>query len=211
MDNGYCIYFGEKACYITSHMNEKLYALTSWGGTILVNQPNPGAILSSIHDLDRTEAEAAIILTNKVDYYWTLFKDQFQCLRAGGGLVRNSEGDFLFIHRRGRWDLPKGKQDEGETIEACALREVKEETGLYQVFVNAPLGNTWHAYHENGKFILKESVWYLMDAPSNQSTTPQSEEDINEIRWVAENELDEVLKDTYPSIRDVIRKYKKRV
>ena len=49
---------------------------------------------------------------------------------AGGGVVTNEHGDLLMIFRRGKWDLPKGKLDKGETIEACALREVTEETGV---------------------------------------------------------------------------------
>ncbi len=38
--------------------------------------------------------------------------------------------EILMIFRRGKWDLPKGKLDKGESLEACALREVEEETGL---------------------------------------------------------------------------------
>ena len=53
---------------------------------------------------------------------------------AAGGLVFNEDGDLLMIFRRGRWDLPKGKLDDGEQIEDCAVREVKEETGLRKFF-----------------------------------------------------------------------------
>ena len=49
---------------------------------------------------------------------------------AAGGLVTNDKNELLIMFRRGKWDLPKGKLDEGETIEACALREVREETGI---------------------------------------------------------------------------------
>jgi 8-oxo-dGTP pyrophosphatase MutT (NUDIX family) len=51
-------------------------------------------------------------------------------IKAGGGIVVNEQNEVLLIYRRGKWDLPKGKLDDGETIEECALREVKEETGL---------------------------------------------------------------------------------
>ena len=51
-------------------------------------------------------------------------------IQAGGGLVENEKGEVLFMFRRGKWDLPKGKLDPGETLEACALREVEEETGV---------------------------------------------------------------------------------
>ena len=51
-------------------------------------------------------------------------------IQAGGGLVENEKGEILFMFRRGKWDLPKGKLDPGESLENCALREVKEETGI---------------------------------------------------------------------------------
>ena len=203
------MYFNDKPCYITSHMNEKMYALTSWGGTIIVNQPTISAVISTIHDLDRNEAEAAIILTNRVPYYWQVFSEQFELIQAGGGLVRNSNGELLFIHRRGSWDLPKGKLDKGEELPACSIREVQEETGLSKVFITAPLCTTHHTYHQQGKFILKESVWYLMDAPGSQELTAQTEEDISEARWVSQEEISKVLDGSFPLIRDVYRCYKR--
>ena len=42
-----------------------------------------------------------------------------------------SKKEILWIFRRGFWDLPKGKLDEGETIQTCAVREVEEETGIH--------------------------------------------------------------------------------
>ena len=41
---------------------------------------------------------------------------------AGGGIVENEERKILFQFRRGKWDLPKGKLEEGETIENCASK-----------------------------------------------------------------------------------------
>ncbi|HSC52471.1 MAG TPA: NUDIX domain-containing protein [Phnomibacter sp.] len=208
MDNRYCIYFGEKPFIITNCLNPQLYALTTQGGTILINQPTPAAIRSTVSDLDKTEAEAAIILTNQVPVFWQHFSDLFQTIVAGGGLVANEKGEYLFIYRKGKWDLPKGKLDPNETIADCAIREVQEETGLQQVSLGEALGSTWHVYHERGAFILKESVWFTMKAHSTAALTPQTAEDIHDIKWIAPADFAKVISNTYPSVIDVLQRIK---
>jgi len=37
---------------------------------------------------------------------------------------------MLFIYRFNKWDLPKGKLDNGESVSECAIREVEEECGI---------------------------------------------------------------------------------
>ncbi len=108
------------------------------------------------------------------------------------------------MFRRNKWDLPKGKLDPGETLEQCAVREVGEETGLAPVKLEAPLLVTWHTYDENGKHILKETHWYRMSAGADQPITPQQEEQITELRWVAPEGMGVLLKNTFPSIVDVL-------
>jgi 8-oxo-dGTP pyrophosphatase MutT (NUDIX family) len=53
---------------------------------------------------------------------------------AGGVVVRDADGgrEVLLVHRPryDDWTFPKGKVVPGESDEACALREVEEETGL---------------------------------------------------------------------------------
>jgi mutator protein MutT len=52
-------------------------------------------------------------------------------------LIQNPDGRYLFIRRApsskanaGKWDLPGGKADPGETVDKALMREVLEETGL---------------------------------------------------------------------------------
>ncbi len=123
---------------------------------------------------------------------------------AAGGLVLNERGEVLFMFRKGKWDLPKGKLDPGETMDACALREVMEETGLVQVELKNFLLVTEHLYTERGKLILKKSHWYRMEAASHQRLIPQTEEEISELRWLAPADFNIVLANTYPSIVEVL-------
>lgn len=208
MKNGYIIYFGDKPYYIVSHLWPELYAETSIAGTIIANQPDGSTISKTIKDMDLQGTRAVIILTDDPEHYWGIFQKHFTPVWAGGGIVRNEAGELLFIFRRGKWDLPKGKWDEGETLEECALREVREETGLTEVNLINELGNTYHIYQEKGKNILKISRWYSMEAIGNQQLVPQTEEDIQVLKWVAVNQLPEVLSNTYPSIKIILQQYR---
>ena len=116
---------------------------------------------------------------------------------AGGGYVlRAADGDrplpgrrLLLIHRRGVWDLPKGKQAPGEDVRACALREVREETGLSQVQALGALGPTVHGYADAAadgtpRYAVKTTHWFLMETPE-ADLTPEREEGIDRATWTA--------------------------
>jgi 8-oxo-dGTP pyrophosphatase MutT (NUDIX family) len=126
-------------------------------------------------------------------------------IQAGGGLVENEKGEVLFIFRRGKWDLPKGKLDPGETFEQCALREVEEETGVGQLELVKFLLVTEHDYEERGLVILKETHWFLMKASGRQTLIPQTEEDITELKWFMPSEFAIIEQNTYPLIIDVLK------
>lgn len=126
---------------------------------------------------------------------------------AAGGIVQNEEGKILLQYRRGKWDLPKGKIDEGEAIEECAIREVEEETGLQNIELGELVGITHHQYIERGENIDKETYWFAMKVSGDQMLIPQTDEDILELRWVAENELEYYLSNTFPNIVEIIEKY----
>ncbi len=105
---------------------------------------------------------------------------------AGGGYVlrkKKKNIDVLMIYRKGTWDLPKGKLDPGESIEECAMREVREEVGIRKLSLGNSLGTTVHGYERKGYYWVKTTYWYVMKTPEEQFK-PQLEEKIEEVRWM---------------------------
>ena len=127
---------------------------------------------------------------------------EYQYVRAAGGIVRNGEGQILMIFRRGLWDFPKGKAEAGETIEETAVREVLEETGIKARITKAEPFSVFHTYDTYGSKMLKETVWYEMEAESEQ-TVPQTEEQISEAVWVAPGQVAKNLESSYASLKEV--------
>ena len=130
------------------------------------------------------------------------FFAEFKYIEAAGGLVENERGETLMIFCYRRWDLPKGHIDEGESDEVCAVREVAEETGVEGAKIVRFLCNTFHAYGVYGVWELKRTAWFEMKA-SHCQTKPQAEEDILQAKWCSPDEVEENLRTTYPTIRNV--------
>lgn len=107
---------------------------------------------------------------------------------AGGGIVfrinADSETEVLMIYRNGKWDLPKGKIEAGESIEMGAVREVAEETGCGLPTIVDKLGSTYHEYHMDNTYFAKTTYWFSMILTHPQKLTPQAEEGITEVEWV---------------------------
>lgn len=128
-------------------------------------------------------------------------------IEAAGGLVLNEKGELLMIFRRGHWDLPKGKVDEGETLEQCALREVSEETGLKNLTLVKHVYTTYHTYSLDDSIVLKPSHWFLIHHQGDEELVPQTEEDIAEIRWVKKEETRSLVDQAYASISELLERF----
>jgi 8-oxo-dGTP pyrophosphatase MutT (NUDIX family) len=199
------IYFNEKPLFLTDSITPEIEPFVHHDDAVLIDEFSHGGINSMIHEMRQDKVHAGIYLHSNVEELRKAFWKKFILIKAGGGLVLNESNELLFIFRRGKWDLPKGKLDDGETMEECAVREVQEETGLQQVELKKHLITTWHTYDESGHHILKETAWYLLSAPKKQALTPQTVEQITEIEWCAPNDLQKYVSNTFPAILDVLK------
>ena len=136
-------------------------------------------------------------------------KAEYTFIEAGGGVVEKN-GNVLMIFRMKKWDLPKGKKDNKELIKDTAVREVEEECNI-KVKLKNKVCNTYHTYKRNGKNILKKTSWYRMESLDDSKLKPQLKEQIEEVRWMTPREIKAALYNSYPSIRQVFRKYYKSI
>lgn len=137
---------------------------------------------------------------NVLDY----FKNAHYYIEAAGGLIEKNNS-FLFIKRIGKWDLPKGKIEKNEAIEAAAIRECEEECNIDELTIEKQLPSTFHIYPHKNSFALKQTYWFKMNSTSSKSLAPQLKEQITEVVWFTKQEIKkEVLKNTYLTIEDVL-------
>jgi len=154
--------------------------------------------------LERSHHLKAIMISHPdLDELWADFRSCFKEVQAAGGVVENTKGDLLLIHRNGIWDLPKGKLEEDEKPEHGAIREVQEECGIKNIDLGSQIVNTFHTYHQGGFRILKQTFWYAMHT-EDKNLTPQLEEGIDQAKWVPLNKLDGSKYKTFASIEHVI-------
>ncbi len=161
-------------------------------------------LLNVIDQLEKTSRFTEVwIYHTDLEELFNDFSSLYKIIEAAGGLVLNRQGNALIIFRRGKWDLPKGKIDKGESTKAAAIREVEEETGVAGLNIQTELPPTFHTYTLGNKRILKKTYWFQMFT-QNTDLHLHSEEDIEDGRWVGESEIRSGNFDFYRSIEDVI-------
>jgi 8-oxo-dGTP diphosphatase len=104
-------------------------------------------------------------------------QDDLRIVRAAGGLVVR-DGKVLLVHRPAYddWSFPKGKCRDGEPDEACALREVEEETGLRCELVEE-IGETSYRDAKGRPKLVR----YWRMRPLDGAFV--SDDEVDEIRW----------------------------
>lgn len=201
------IYFGDKPLFLCDAVDETIQPFIHHDDAIFIDELDTHTIKTMIHGMEQASVHAGVFYHTSLEELKKAFFKKFTLIQAAGGLVQNEKKEVLMIFRRGKWDLPKGKLDKGESLEDCAVREVEEETGLQNVQLVSPLTITWHTYHEGARFMLKESHWYNMKVKGEQKLVPQTSEDIHEIKWVTAKAAEKLFPESYPSVTDVIREF----
>ncbi len=201
------IYFGDKPVYLCDEISDELNEIMHHPDAVFVDEISRPAINSLLHEIKKEAFHAGIIWNMDFAKLKKAFFKHFQLLETGGGIVQNQDKDILFIFRKGRWDLPKGKVEKSESLETCAQREVEEETGVKGLVLKTKVGETYHTYDEFGKHILKTSHWFYFTCDGKQELIPQTEEDITEVSWIKTRDIKKPMDDTYGTIRDIMETF----
>ena len=157
-----------------------------------------------IRDLNKSSIKEVRLIGKKEDKLIKNFLKKLPKVIAGGGKVYNDKGDILFIFRNGKWDLPKGKIDGKETIEAAALREVEEETGVKDLKIVKPLETTYHIFKRNGRHRIKITKWFEMQSSFTGELVPEEIEGITKVEWLNPEQTQKALENSYANIKELI-------
>ena len=131
---------------------------------------------------------------------------------AGGIIFRHDKDGgveiLLFQDVRDRWSIPKGHIESGETAEETTIREIGEETGLFDVEILGWLGKVNFRFRRVDKLVLMSTQIYLVKA-GNGSDKIKKEDWMKEIKWFKFNDALEAIE--YDDIGKLMLLAKKRI
>ena len=159
------------------------------------------SIVEAIRLLSKKKIKKAYLYHPDEKKILKLFMHKIPVVVAGGGFVINKKGKVLFIYRNGKWDLPKGKVDKGESIERAAIREVEEETGVKNLEIERFLHTTFHVFKRNGEYRLKQTHWFIMSTDYKGKLVPEKSEGIKRVKWKGPKKTKKALKNSYHNIK----------
>lgn len=160
-----------------------------------------------LKDLKHSGEKMMFVKSEKPADLLTRFFEDFEPIKAAGGMVINQMGEVLMMLRNGRWDMPKGKVEENEFLRQAALREIREECGVADLSIIRAIKPTYHIYDLDNSKALKTTYWYLVECKDGENLKPQAEEGIEEVKWVHPADLKPYIADTYPNIKLLLALY----
>ncbi len=202
MQNSYAVFFDkQKILFINQHSADRLsdYSVVS-------HQPDWAAFQSFI----KSGQPSMACLGDDPARQFRAFATMFDLVEAAGGLVADPTDHWLFICKRGRWDLPKGMVDPGEKPQEAAVREITEECGIRGLHIIHKLEPTYHVYplDDNDQWALKKTHWFFLRTRICCQAEPQTSEGITKAEWKDPDKLNEVMSNTYGNIKEMLEKHK---
>ena len=107
-------------------------------------------------------------------------------ISAGGLILRHTARGWEILRirdRNGSWTFPKGKIEEGETLEETAMREIAEEVGLHTLRLLGTLTPLRYIYTRNGQ-VDKTVHYFVFEHTGTEEPKGQKEEGIQDPTWV---------------------------
>ncbi|WP_299361089.1 NUDIX domain-containing protein [Winogradskyella sp.] len=192
----YTVYVGNKPIILTTKV-EKETDFKSF----LLKSVNIGKVIKT---LNTTDLKAVHLIHDNPDKLLKHFLKLLPNVIAGGGKVYNAKNEILFIYRNSKWDLPKGKVEQRESIEETAIREVEEETGVKGLKITKPLSTTYHIFKRNGKHKIKITYWFEMKTKFDGKLYPQEKEGITQVKWLDSQASQKALENSYANIKILV-------
>lgn len=195
------IYYSDKKISVGTDISEDTLNQT----IVFNNQITELSLKNAIQQfLISEEGNDLFIQSDNFEKILHQIKSEFYFIEAAGGLIRKND-TYLFIKRLGKWDLPKGKLDKDESNEKAAIRECEEECAVKELKIQNALPNSYHIYPYKKGFALKVTYWFYMTTDFDQELIPQTEENIEEVKWFTIEEITNlVLKNTYVTIKELL-------
>jgi len=197
------VFAKDKPIYLSNHLNEELMNASQ----LIVQYNGESDIELTVKLFEDNKNIKSLLLHNEdFEALHLAFISRYKTIEAAGGLVFNTKGEALLIHRYERWDLPKGKLEINESPEMGGVREVEEECGIKNIKIEKTLQKTYHCFEHNGEKTMKITHWYKMICTDeNPQLTPQTEEGITDVKWFKIENLNDALKTAYGSVLMVVQ------
>ena len=119
-----------------------------------------------------------------------------ETVTSSGGVIFNQDGNVLILKRtvERNWVLPKGRVEEGETLQDTAMREVEEETGINNLIIGMEMGLVRYTFFwvPDDVNYTKTVHYFLMHVPNDVEL--KMEEDFSEYKWASEESAIKLLR-----------------
>lgn len=129
---------------------------------------------------------------------------------AGAVVWRKEKNDYYIalVHDVfGRWTLPKGHLEEGETAKEGAVREVEEEIGVHHLNIEGKVGEIEYVAHDPETGPVRRAVVYFLARTDEKELKLKITGGLDDVQWFSLDELERIT--TYDDIKEILQHAKK--